>query len=361
MFTRMHRIWRLLPVGVTAVLAGAVALPSAAIGATSSPGVTFTKLALLNGWEASPFGTASPAVAVISGIVYFRGAISASSGDMNDVAFVLPRGFRPSKFVNIPVDMCNATPGELNIAPTGVTQVISDGANANATCFTSLEGASFAASAASFSQLRLQAGWKEFGSFFRKGAVRLSGGFVRFEGEIMPTGKNTVAFILPAKFRPSSTVRILINLCTGEMGQLSITAKGVARVQSEPGQSFAIKCGTSLEGAAFARSPKSFTALKLKNGWQNFPSGTAKAAARVISGIVHFRGAIRTSGTNPVPFILPTALRPHHTVYVTVSLCKGINGRLEIVPSGGVVVQPENNDFTDAKCLASLDGVSFVR
>ena len=91
------------------------------------------------------------------------------------------------------------------------------------------------------------------------------------------------------------------------------------------------------------------------------PSGTAKAAVRVISGIAHFRGAIRTSCTNPVPFVLPTALRPHHTVYVTVSLCKGINGRLEIVPNGSVVVEPENNDFAQAKCLASLDGVSFVR
>lgn len=72
-------------------------------------------------------------------------------------------------------------------------------------------------------------------------------------------------------------------------------------------------------------------------------------------------GAIRTSCTNPVPFILPTALWPHHTVYVTVSLCKGINGRLEIVPNGSVVVEPENNDFAQAKCLDSLDGVSFVR
>lgn len=191
--------------------------------------------------------------------------------------------------------------------------------------------------------------------------MRLADGFVRFEGEIRLTGKNTVAFILPAKFRPSSSVHVLINLCTGEMGQLNVTTKGVARVQSESGQSFAIKCGTSLDGAAFAQSSKSFTALKLKNGWQSLPSGAAKAAVRVISGIVRFRGAIQTSGTNPVPFTLPTALRPHHTVYATVSLCNRINGRLEIVPDGDVVVEPENNDFTQAKCLASLDGVSFVR
>lgn len=361
MFTRKYRIGRLLPVGVAAVLAGAVALPSAALGATSAPGVTFTKLTLLNGWVTSPFGSASPAVTDIAGVVYFKGAISTGSSNTNNVAFVLPAGLRPSKNVNIPVDMCDATPGELNIAPTGVTQVISDGANSNATCFTSLDGASFARSAASFTQLPLRAGWKEFSSLFRKGAVRLAGGFVRFEGEIRPTGKNTAAFVLPAGFRPGRNVRILINLCTGEMGQLDITAKGVATVRSESGQSFAIKCGTSLDGAAFAQSPKSFTGLTLKNGWQNSPPGTAKTAVRVISGIVRFRGAIRTSGKNPDPFILPAALRPRHTVYVTVSLCDGINGRLQIAPDGGVAVEPENNDFTHARCLASLDGISFAR
>ena len=360
MFARKYRLGAFLA-GVTAVLAGAVALPSAALGATSAPGVTFTKLTLLNGWETSPFGSASPAVADIAGIVYFKGAISTSSTSTNNVAFVLPAGLRPNKTVNIPVDMCNATPGELDIAPTGVTEVISDGANSNATCFTSLDGASFAQSSKSFTALTLKNGWKEFGGLFRKGAVQLAGGFVRFEGAIRPAGKNTAAFILPARFRPGRNVHVLINLCTGEMGQLDITAKGVATVRSEPGQSFAIKCGTSLDGAAFARSPKSFTALALKNGWQSSSPGTAKAAVRAISGIVRFRGAIRTSGKNPDPFTLPSALRPSHTVYITISLCNGINGRLQIAPGGGVEVEPENNDFTHARCLASLDGASFAR
>lgn len=358
----MSRIWRLLPIGVTAVLATAVALPTAALGATAAPSITFTKLTLLNGWKTSPFNSASPAVADISGIVYFKGAISTSSSNTNNVAFVLPPGFRPSKYVNIPVDMCDATSGELNIAPTGVTEVISEGANSNATCFTSLDGASFAPSVASFTQLKLQPGWKEFGSLFRKAAVRLTtDGFVRFVGEIRPTGKNLVPFTLPAKFRPRTNVHVLINLCTGEIGQLNITPKGVVKVQAAAGESFAIKCGTSLEGVAFAQSPKSFTALTLMNGWKNAPSGTAKAAARIISGIVHFRGAIRTSGTNADPFVLPTKFRPHHNVYIPVGLCNGNKGRLDIVPSGVVAVQAENNNFAQAQCRTSLDGVSFAR
>src|SRR5579863_8244873 len=111
-----------------AACAATIAMPFAigtgAQAATAGPAVTFTKLTLLHGWGTYP-GAASPAVADVSGIVHFTGAISTSSGNTNNVAFVLPPAFRPDKYVNVPVDMCNATSGELNIAPTGVTQVIS--------------------------------------------------------------------------------------------------------------------------------------------------------------------------------------------------------------------------------------------
>src|SRR5215467_13283295 len=166
---RAARLWRSLPLAVAALLAGAVALPQSAHAAAAMPNATFTKLTLLNGWSGGPFGTASPAVTDISGIVHFKRSFSTSSGNTNDVAFVLPPGFRPSKFVNVPVDMCNATSGELNIAPTGVTQVISQGANSNATCFTSLDGASFALTSSSFTTLKLKPGWTEFDNLYRKG------------------------------------------------------------------------------------------------------------------------------------------------------------------------------------------------
>ena len=353
------RPWGPLLLAAAAVLTGAVALPQPALGAVAAPGVTFTKLTLLHGWGTYAFGSARPAVADISGVVYFRGAISASSGSTNNVAFVLPPGFRPSKYVSVPVDMCNATMGELNIAPSGVTQVISAGANSDATCFTSLDGVSFALSAKSFTALKLQSGWKEFGSLYRKAAVRLIGGIVHFEGEIRTAGTKPAAFTLPAGLRPSRNVNVLINVCTGSIGRLHITAKGVVTVRSEEGV-WAVQCGTSLDGATFALSPKSFTALKLKTGWINAPAGTAKAAVRSISGIVRFTGAIRASGTSASPFILPKGFRPAKDVYIPVDLCNGGNGRLDIQPDGTVAVQAESS-FAEAQCLTSLDGASFAR
>jgi hypothetical protein len=290
--------------------------------------------------------------------VQFKGAISTSTSNTNNVAFILPPAFRPSKHVSVPVDMCNATAGELNISPTGATQVISGGATSNATCFTSLDGVSFAQSPKSFTVLKLQPTWTQFGSLFRKAAGRLVGGVVHLEGEISPTSNKAIAFTLPAALRPSKNVNVLINVCTGGIGRLHITSKGVVSVRSDEGF-WAVKCGTSLDGATFALSPRSFAALKLKNGWINAPAGTAKAAVRTVSGVVRLRGAIRTSGSNAEPFVLPTEFRPVHDVYVPVELCNGGNGRLIIAPDGAVEVQAQSS-FTQAQCLTSLDGVSFV-
>lgn len=352
------RSWRLLLVALVAVPAGAVALPQPALAAVAPPGATFSKLTLINGWGTYP-GSASPAVADISGIVYFKGAISTSDSNTNDVAFVLPPALRPAKNVTVPVDMCDSTEGELSIAPTGETEVISNGASSNATCFTSLDGASFPLSTTSFTMLKLQPGWTEFDNFYRKAAVRLIGGVVHFEGAIKTAGTKQTAFTLPAKFRPARNVNVLISVCTGSIGRLHITPKGVVTVRSGVGF-WAVRCGTSLDGATFALSPKSFTSLALKNGWMNAPSGTAKAAVRVVSAVVRFRGAIRTNGTQAEPFILPKRFRPSTDVYVPVDLCNGDTGRLHIQPDGVVIVEAESS-FAQAQCLTSLDGAWFAR
>jgi len=348
--------WLLLGFSVAALAAGSVAMPQSALGAVAVPDITFTNLTLLNGWGTYS-GSANPAIAEVSGVVYFKGAISTSSSNTNNVPFILPPAFRPSKYVNVPVDMCDATPGELNIAPTGVTKVISNGASSNATCFTSLDGASFALSTTSFTKLKLQPGWTEFGSLFRQASARIIGSVVHFAGEIKIAGKNRPAFTLPPAFRPSTNVNVIINVCTGSTGQLHITPKGLATVRSGVGF-WAVKCGTSRDGATFVLSPKSFTTLTLKNGWINAP-GTAKAAVRIISGVVRFRGAIATTGTNDEPFILPKPFRPGTAVYVPVDLCNGDKGRLIIETSGKVLVQAQSS-FTDAQCLTSLDGASFA-
>ena len=92
----------------------------------------------------------------------------------------------------------------------------------------------------------------------------------------------------------------------------------------------------------------------------NAPYGTANAAVRKISGIVHFVGAIWTNGTNPDPFILPAGFRPANETWIPVDLCGGNNGRLDILPDGVVTVEAENNDFSQAQCFTSLDGASFA-
>jgi hypothetical protein len=348
-----------------AVCAAALTLPfitvTGAQAATTAPGITFTKLALINGWTTYS-GSASPAVTDISGIVHFKGAISTSSGNTNLVAFVLPPAFRPAKNVVVPVDMCNATSGELAIAPTGVTQVISQGATSNATCFTSLDGASFALSPASFTALQLQPGWTEFDNLYRNAAVRVINGIVRFEGEIKTAGTNPAAFTLPAGFRPSTNVYVLINLCTGSIGRLHITPSGAVTVQAEgTGNWWMVKCGVSLDGASFALSPASFTALTLQNGWMNAPYATSNAAVRNISGIVHLKGAIWTNGTNADPFVLPAGFRPANEIFIPVDLCGGNNGRLNIQPNGVVTVEQQSGDpFSNAQCFTSLDGASFA-
>src|SRR5205807_2011951 len=106
----------------------------------------FTGLTLQDGWTGGPFGTPAPAVSDGAGIVQLSGAMSTSG--TNPVAFTLPAADRPSTNVFVPVDLCNATNGRLDIAPSGVVTVQQqDPGFANAQCFTSLEGASFATSA----------------------------------------------------------------------------------------------------------------------------------------------------------------------------------------------------------------------
>ena len=61
-----------------------------------------------------------------------------------------------------------------------------------------------------------------------------------------------------------------------------------------------------------------WTSLTLQNGWTGAPFGTSAPAVHTISGIVHLKGAIATTGTNPVPFTLPAGFRPAHAVFVSV-------------------------------------------
>ena len=103
--------------------------------------------------------------------------------------------------------------------------------------------------------------------------------------------------------------------------------------------------------------------LKLKSPWTGGPSGTNTPSVSIEKGVVSFRGAIAApaGSTNDSPFRLPAAYRPAVNVFLPVDMCHSTNGRLVIDPSGAVVVQEEDGALTNASCLTSLDGSSFVK
>ena len=348
-----------------ALCAIAFALPLQTLGAaeaqTTAQGparaTSFTSLKLLNGWTNTPDSTAHPSVRTIAGVVYFKGAMSTSGSNAH--AFTLPKAFRPPVNVFVPVDMCNATKGRLNIFPSGVVDVMGEGTFSNAQCLTSLDGVSFALSGKSFTTLKLRNGWTGAADGTARAGVRLINGIVHLRGAIATSGGSVAAFTLPKAFRPGKVTYVPADLCNARNGRLFILPSGLVQVEAE--NSFAdAQCFTSLDGVSFAKSGNSFTSLTLKNGWTNTTFQTAHASARVISGIVHLRGAISTNGNNATPFILPKAFRPATSVFVPVDLCLSHNGRLLIRPNGVVFVHVEKA-FSDAQCFTSLDGAWFAR
>ena len=350
---------RLRRAALGAVCAIAFLLPLQFVGAgAAQASMTFVPLTLVNGW--TPAELSTPAVGDINGIVHLTGSIEHGT---SPVAFTLPAGFRPATEVYVPVDMCNTAKGRLDIAPSGVVSVQAEGPFSDAQCFTSLDGASFALPASSFTPLTPVNGWTNapYGTS-SAGAADIDG-IVHLKGAIA-SGTSPVAFTLPAGFRPATNVYVPVDMCNATNGRLDIAPSGVVSVQAEGGAFSDAQCFTSLDGASFATSASSFTPLSLVNLWTNAPYGTSDAAAANINGIVYLKGAIATPGTEPTAFNLPAGMRPSIWVYVPVDLCGATYGHLYIEPNGDVTVAPEGGpwspNWSDVQCFTSLDGVSFA-
>jgi len=158
------------------------------------------------------------------------------------------------------------------------------------------------AQAATFTPLTLQHGWTGAPLGTSNPAVANISGIIHFRGAMSTTGTNPIAFTLPKAFRPAAAVSVPVDLCAAAHGggRLLIQPNGVVTVQAET--TFAdAQCSTSLDGASFAKNANLFTPLTLRNGWTGTPFGTSSAAVRAINGVVHFKGAIATGGTNPFP------------------------------------------------------------
>jgi hypothetical protein len=211
-----------------------------------------TALTLINGWTNAPFGTSNAAVQLVNGAVHFRGAIATTG--TNAEPFVLPKAFRPLDEVYVPVDLCDATNGRLDIAPTGVVTVEAEGsAFSNAQCFTSLDGAWFFPKPAGFKLLTLANGWTdtEFGT--SKPEAENAYGIVYFKGAMSTTGTSATPFTLVPAFRPVTNVYVPVDLCDATKGRLLIQTSGVVLVQAENGTFSNAQCFTSLDGVSFVQ------------------------------------------------------------------------------------------------------------
>jgi len=240
---------RLRRAAAGAVCAAAVAVPLiSAAGAQAATTVTptYTPLSLVNGWTNYGFGVANAAAANINGIVHLKGGIKTSG--LNPVPFILPKADRPAARVYVPVDMCGGTNGRLDITPNGVATVEPEGANwNNASCFTSLDGATFAKSATSFTPLTLQNGWTSVAGEASP-AVRKISGIVHLEGA-MQNGTSPAVFTLPAGFRPAHDVYVKVLFADSSNGRLFITPSGSVTLQGNLAET---KLFTGLHGASFA-------------------------------------------------------------------------------------------------------------
>jgi hypothetical protein len=225
---------------------------------TSLEGVVFAKgtggtlLTMLNGWSSAPYGTATATVRIAGGIVYLAGGIDTSG--TNPQPFTLPASFAPAKTVYVPVDLYNQANGRLEISSNGTVVVQAEGgAFSNAANFTSLDGVSFARTAAGATPLTLINGWTGAPYGTGQPSVYLNNGIIHLEGAIATSGTNSTAFVLPSGYRPTSPVYLQVDLCGVTNGDLFIRTTGGVEVRAEGGQFGNAKCFTSLDRASFAQ------------------------------------------------------------------------------------------------------------
>src|ERR1051326_2767332 len=134
---------------------GGGAYASTMSAARSSPanqavtaGVSWTSLALINGWasENGTFQSGNPKVAEQNNIVYLSGSLAQPSGT-SDIFATLPSSFRPSHNMWITVYTDSGTSGTLFIGHDGTMEAFSsascNGTQNAAQCYTSLATVSF--------------------------------------------------------------------------------------------------------------------------------------------------------------------------------------------------------------------------
>lgn len=317
------------------------------------PPRTFQPVELLNGWTNGVFGTPPTEVVFYDGVAHFRGAVSNGA---TDHLFTLPVTLRPETNTYVSTDLCSAKLGRLLLQPSGYVLVQTEsGLFADAQCFTSLEGVTYAPYATAFTPLTLANAWGDqpYGTG-RAAAARIDG-LVHLKGGLSG-GTSPVLFTLPPELRPETNVYVSAGLCGAVKGRLAIAPSGIVEVVSTTTFA-AAQCFTSLDGIFFATTTNAFAPFAPTSGWTGAPYGTHAPGGTIVRDIAYLEGAI-WNGASPGTFVLPPLLRPAARVYESLDLVNGRKGRVIIEPSGSVSVFALG-PFSDAQAFASFDGVSY--
>jgi hypothetical protein len=213
--------------------------------ATNAASAQQMPLTLIDDWTGAPFGTNAPSAELDHGIVRFRGAIA---GGINDFAFDMPASLiPPQRTAYMPLDLCDATEGELVLVNIGT--VVSESNDFNdEQCFTSLDGVSFLFHKGS-QPLTLINGSMTSQLDTGSASASLISGIVHLRGGIQE-GSTANPFVMPPSLRPASTVFIPVALgcTTPDNGRLQIDPDGTVTIEAESGILDDATCFTSLDG-----------------------------------------------------------------------------------------------------------------
>lgn len=253
-------------------------------GVKFAPSATgFTPLTPAAGWLGAEYGTSNPAVAKINGIVHLKGTLTYGTDYQ---LFTLPVGMRPATDVYLSIGLCNAIKGRLYIQPSGLTQVFTVGPFSDATCFTSLDGVSFAPKPDGFAPANLVNGWLGAPFSTSGAAATIIRNVVHLKGAI-GSGTTNQAFTLPPLLRPEAYVYLPLDLCGGVKGRLIIDPAGTVNVLAYESFSSA-QCFTSLDGVTYTTVPEPVGAAALLSGVLALV-GLRRANARTLRRRVHGR------------------------------------------------------------------------
>jgi hypothetical protein len=351
---------------------------------TSATGVPVAPIiGLAPDWSGSGgFGSGAPSWFKDTGfvdpdVVHLQGAVkqvSRAGPDPNLVA-TLPPAASPDRTVYTVVHTFDGTYADLAIQPNGQIDVI--GARAPAVqdlSFLSLEGISyeqFIPAPEPFGTINT-ANWSPnagFGSSVPAWYIDGSD-VVHLQGAVTQTsaaGPNAkVIGTLSAAAMPNHDVYTVVHTFDGTYADLAISA-GTGQISIIDPRSPAVTDlrFVSLEGISFPQAG-AFQSLPVNTtNWTiNAGFGSTRPAWELDAfGVMHLSGAVaQTSASGPranVIGTLPSAARPHRTVYTIVHTFAGTYADLAIQPTGQIdVIGPRPPAVSDLRFL-SLEGINY--